>query len=330
MTTTGLEQNHTPPIGGDLNEWLTYMDRSRAAEDLVDGIFDPFGTVVLGQPFAGKTWLALNIAAALATEAPDVLGRAVRSGDHRVAYIGTDPGSLQRAAERLNGLGVTGASRERLRLERLPGRANDPSAWSRWWYHQQSRGVTVVILDNLLGASDENSDLTTTAGALPVLARLGDLANEGASVMAVGHTSKGGGGGRTTLGSVAFDAYFRRKILLSAASGSLRLDVTSNDSTPDKPLYARQTPSGWFEPTEAPIRRQAARQVKDAPRPRRRRVTEDEVASVVAGMPAAEQGNISAIGRALHEAGLSATDKGGQTLYRRRQGRPGEVSPGVN
>lgn len=251
MTLTAPDELLRPPEGGSYADWLTFMESADATADLIDGIFDPFGTVVVGQPFAGKTWLALNVAAALATGRKLFLGRDVRRGCHRVVYIGTDPGSRHVAAERLRAMGVPGEAP--IRLDRLPARADDSDTWALTVRQWERERVSAVILDNLLGATPENGDMNQTDTAGPLLRRLASVADAGIAVMAIAHPAKGGGA--TPLGSVAFDAFFRRRLFM----GGSALAITSNNGHP-MVLHYRRMDDGWLEVGEPKQRLQRNRE----------------------------------------------------------------------
>ena len=222
-------RSEEPGDGATLDEWVRFLDRFAKLAEVIDGLFDGDGTVIVGAPYAGKTQLALAISACLAgSESTEFFGRPVdRTRLHSVAYVATDPGAIRRAVERLTSMGVPSGAGRGIRFYGLPGVATDTDAWARWADELHAKGVTVVVLDNLMGTVRQGEDFDKPAGAAPVLERLRELRARGFDILVVSHPAKGGG--TTPLGSVMFDAFFRRRVNLTGEGARRQLTTRSND-----------------------------------------------------------------------------------------------------
>jgi hypothetical protein len=285
----------------------------------------------------GKSHLALDMAIALISGESAFLGQPVAmGGEHRVLYASTDLGADEDGPKRFRDMvGEHGIERfgDRIRFG-LPPQADpsDRNAWLDWWKRRRDEyGTTIVILDSITMAAGESAELNSTAGAGPVLGRLMDLVQEKATVVAIGHTSKStpdSQGGRTTmLGTVRFQASFRRIVHFSKSNGLLRLAVMSNNSAP-LDLWTSRGENMRVHLVDAAVAPaedgQPARK-----RGRRRRAPVPEIRAVYDNLVAqlGHEPNESEAGRAVHEAGLSDSAAGGIQAVKRARKLPGWSDP---
>lgn len=217
------------------------------ASFIVDGIVHSSVNMILGDPEAGKTFLAVSLAKALAAD-DTWLGRKVMGGPHRTAYVTMDAGDHEATADRYAALG---GPEQGLLLGEL---ADEFPDWSATFSALRAQGVSVVVLDNvtaLMGGRDINSSAETTAvlGPIKHAARATRL-----TVVLVAHTNKGAGGsGSSHLGSQAIRALTRNTLTLTGKGGQRRLTVEGNYA-PREVLnlsFRVEGHAGLFTPTES-------------------------------------------------------------------------------
>jgi hypothetical protein len=278
--------------------------------DLVEGLWSQHLTVVVGQPYVGKTFLVLHLAKAYITGRP-LLGRAVAVPHDRptVCYVGTDDGAAEEVTERATLLGVPS---DRFYVATWAGVPADAQVdqQARIW---RERGVTAVILDNLsgmVGAADINSN-KEMAPALDLLKR---LSQHGLHVLLVHHAAKPGykgeGGGKTPMGTQTINARVRRTVLVEAASGTaVKITVMSNGSAAHEPMVAE------LRGAEAVLSDQPAS--RREPRDRNVDKKAADARTLLAGATHAELANRSKAGAAAHRLDLSSSPGGGVKLVGR-------------
>ena len=105
---------------------------------LIDGMVCPWLTLLSGQPKHGKTILAGHIATALINNQP-LLGKAVKPGDHQIAWMGYDGGwrdeIVSRFKYRANNKIATYA----------PIRTIDENLWREFAHTLKEDGTTLLI-----------------------------------------------------------------------------------------------------------------------------------------------------------------------------------------
>ena len=74
-----------------VDEVLLDLELTDYSDFLIDGVVSSTVTTILGDPYLGKTYMAIDIARALTTGQP-FLGRPVNRQVDRVAFLCTDPG----------------------------------------------------------------------------------------------------------------------------------------------------------------------------------------------------------------------------------------------
>lgn len=207
----------------DVSHWLDYY--ADTPEFLVDGLVPASATLVIGEPMAGKSLLALDLATALST-GDEWLGRAVQGGPHRVAFLVTDPGAVAETSRRWKDR--TGASTGLLVGQFDTG---NPEGWQRIAEGVEDDGTTVLVLDNLLGALA--GDVNSAKDCRVLTDGLNLVLSTGAAVIAVHHTGKAGehGPGRSPLGSQHLKAWPRSVLRLSHRGGPDRRALTTESNS---------------------------------------------------------------------------------------------------
>lgn len=84
-----------------VDDVLLDLELTDYSDFLIDGVVSSTVTTILGDPYLGKTYLAIDIARSLTTGAP-FLGRPVIRQVDRVAFLCTDPGGNITVARRVN------------------------------------------------------------------------------------------------------------------------------------------------------------------------------------------------------------------------------------
>ena len=149
---------------------------------LVDGILHRSMTLIHGQTTAGKSMLAMSLAVAVASGAPDWNGQ-VLSASGPVTYVGGDPGVIYEAYDRLSRV-RDGLGDGEIRII-APERPTRREAWEEIADH--SGGSRLLILDNLTqfvpGSLNDDSAVRAVMEELTILTR-NDMA-----VCVLAHTS---------------------------------------------------------------------------------------------------------------------------------------------
>jgi hypothetical protein len=86
---------------------LAEMEQEGFKDFVVEGLVSSSVTTILGDPYLGKTYLALDAARSLLTGEP-FLGREVNGTYERVAFLCTDPGGQYDIARRADRMGIEG------------------------------------------------------------------------------------------------------------------------------------------------------------------------------------------------------------------------------
>src|SRR5580692_7187715 len=86
---------------------LTEMEQEGFRDFVVEGLISSSVTTILGDPYLGKTYLALDGARSLLTGEP-FLGVKVSKTYDRVAFLCTDPGGQYDIARRSARMGIEG------------------------------------------------------------------------------------------------------------------------------------------------------------------------------------------------------------------------------
>lgn len=278
--------------------------------DIVEGLWSPHLTVVIGQPYVGKTFLVLHLAKAYVTGTP-LLGRAVAAGHEHpaVCYVGTDDGAAEEVTERATLLGIPD---DRFHVATWPGMPTDAQVdqQARAW---RGLGITAVILDNLsgmVGAADINSN-KDVAPALNLLRR---LSQHGFHVLLVHHAAKPGhkgeGGGKTPMGSQVINASARRTVRVESTSGTaVKITVDSNGSAAVEPFAAELRGAEATLSEKQSPRREPRNRDGDLRAERARRLLAEAAPEELKGQAAA--------GRALVRLGIADKPENGRAMIKR-------------
>lgn len=194
--------------------------------------------MLVGQPFIGKSWLALHMIHALVTDSP-LLGRHVQGGPHVVAYVPTDGGAASHDSARAASLQLP---KGRLFIcDRLDiATWADPALAVREARGWRRRGVTCAVFDPLLNFIPGTGEVNSDAHMRPVTRALQAVADEGIAVLVVHHSPKPGPhgvGGRGALGTQHLTAWPRRMLHLERPNpngSKVNLSVTNNNSAPER------------------------------------------------------------------------------------------------
>jgi hypothetical protein len=257
---------------------------AHAPKYLIDGLVHATATMVIGDPKAGKSFLTVSLAHALASGQATWLGRAVNGGPHRVAFLLTDVGAQAETADRLAALG--GAP------DVLLASWSTDAVWADEAERLAQENVSVVIVDNLMGTLPAGAEVNSQKDCATTLEGLKQFVARGMAVIVVHHTPKAGQGGlgkgKSPMGSTYITAWARHLLRLErqgaartlaawgnhTAGESLRLDMSVEDGAvafsvaekvPERRLArgtasraaARTSFAKWFLTTPAASMRQA-------------------------------------------------------------------------
>ncbi|MGY1636035.1 AAA family ATPase [Geodermatophilus sp. SYSU D00742] len=180
-----------------------HQDRARF---LVEGLIHATTTLVYGLTEAGKSWLMVDLVAAL-VGGDSWLGQPVNGGPRRCLVLAADAGGKWEYADRIgDGFGAD------MLLGTPP--AVDLELWKDTADEAVCEDVGVVVVDNLYawaGAVDMNSN----AEVARPLACLGALAHAGLAVVLVHHTNSGG---NKPAGVHSIPAFFRHGLKVTKTS----------------------------------------------------------------------------------------------------------------
>ncbi len=201
----------------------------RAPEYLIQGLLSSSLTSLAGDPGAGKTYLAIGMADALLNGESDFLGCPVLTRLERVAILTTDangaPDVRKRAARATRGGGMIYAVA--CPLIDMP--------WADVTAEIVLRGIQLVIIDNVMGFSEDPNDVVAAKHLSSVFLDWHRL--HGVATLMLTHTAKPGASGpahgvNAAYGSRYWTVPARVKARLTFDRRSQRRQVTTvnNDS----------------------------------------------------------------------------------------------------
>lgn len=204
----------------DSSAWL----ETDEPDFIVDGLVPSSATLIIGEPMEGKSLLTIDLAAALISGEP-WLGREVMGGPHRVGFVVTDPNAGLETCRRWEDR--TGST-EGLPVARLDLEAG---GWEAVAGQAQAAGLTVLILDNVLGSLP--GDVNSARDCRALTDGLNLVLATGCAVIAVHHTAKAGehGPGRSPLGSQHLKAWPRSVLRLFKRGGPDSRGLTTESNT---------------------------------------------------------------------------------------------------
>lgn len=194
--------------------------RGQRTPFIVEGLINTSATMVYGQPKAGKSFLTVDLADALASGASSWLGQPVNGGPHRVAFGLTDSAGDFETADRLHALGHRAEDRVLI----CPVRPE--TDWPALVSALRDKGVTVFILDNLLLAMPPGADPNSAKDTRIVTDALIRLNDAGIAVVLVHHAPKAEAG--TAMGSQQITAWARTILRLTGSGSGRTLNVKGN------------------------------------------------------------------------------------------------------
>lgn len=223
-----------------VDEVLLDLELTDYSDFLIDGVVSSTVTTILGDPYLGKTYLAIDIARSLTTGAP-FLGRPVNRQVDRVAFLCTDPGGNITVARRVSKAGLDG--RRVLTQQFYP-----PENWGEW------QAAVRLFLRERIGAIviDNTTDIAGDANDPREVKKITDglrlWSDNGATILNLHHRNKGGG----YFGSSLWRKWTRAELELTgrAKTQDRRLQSIANDVEPlDLKLKFRHWESPSFTVT---------------------------------------------------------------------------------
>ena len=218
---------------------------------LVEGLIHSGPTLLSGAPEAGKTYLALSLARAIAEGDEYWLGRKLHNPGGRVVFGVTDPVSDKEMARRLAGHPLACEDVSAIRLH--GGMERDD--WEALAWEVRKTDSRLFVLDNLLGAMPPGKDVNNSSEVRVVTDGLNRIIDAGCTVLMLHHTNKGGmGQSKTPLGSRYITAWPRATMTLDKGSDSLRRLTYGGNEAAGGVLDLDFTPDAetgvWFTVTE--------------------------------------------------------------------------------
>ena len=290
---------------------------------LLDGLVHPHATLLTGPPKAGKSFLVVEWAEALASGAP-WHGREVLGGPKPVLILPTDPGGEAEYARRFSA--DTGANIALMH----PPRPGDVHAWQRLAEDAAFNGVGLVVLDNLY-SYNPTAKITDNGEVGVTLAGLMELGRRGIAYLVVHHPPKGVTG---YAGTTSIEAHFRHLLYMGkggrldiggneAASGALRLTRGNDGRTVQVSAVEQVDRADSPRPGGTARDRQAARQ---------QRVEQaiEELAKMPPGMSdRAQARRLAAVIDGIHSEsqGRTLRDKAVKAMTERTVAGPGHGAP---
>jgi len=269
---------------------------------LIEGMVCPWLTLLSGQPKHGKTLLAGHIATALINN-ETLLGKQVKSGKHKVAWMGYDGGWRNEIVSRLKS-----KANNQIALC-APLRTIDELHWRQFASQLRERGVTLFVLDHLYGMAGTIG--LNDANNFAILANLLRPIYEEFKipVLVLAQAGKGEFSRGRAAHSVALEAEARSllKLYEKRSHGHRKLDISSNTNG-EETLAIRLTPDTIEIKTAKEI---VVREVKD-----RETI---EVARELLSNPkvVSELNSWSGAGRALFQLGYSSNPSAGRSMANR-------------
>lgn len=206
-----------------VDEILLELELDDYKDFLVDGLIAADVTTILGDPFVGKTYLAIDIARSLTTGKP-LLGRQVAKTVDRVAFLCTDPGGCIKIARR-----VAAAGLDKTRV--VAQQFYPPQTWQEWQEAVavfKSNHIDAIIVDNTTDLAD---DANNPRDVKVITDGLRLWSDNGTTILNVHHLNKGHAGqNRGMFGSSMWRKWTRVELLLTKSYGRHHLETTANDA----------------------------------------------------------------------------------------------------
>lgn len=232
-----------------VDEILLEMEQTDYCDFLVDGLISSSVTTIIGDPYIGKTMLAVDAARSLTTGDP-FLGRSVTKTVDRVAFLCTDPGGRRDVARRVQAAGL---DRRRVLAQQFytPGTFND---WKQAVNDLRRERIGALVVDN---TTDLAMDANNPRDVKTVIDGLRLWSDDGATILNLHHRNKNT---RGYFGSVMWQKWTRLELELTGNPRTVarRLRSKCNDAEPvDMALVLdhERSPAFWVTASRAPQRR---------------------------------------------------------------------------
>ena len=228
---TALAPVGTAPYFRDIYVRDHWPERERETH-LIAGVLSTTLTVLAGQPTAGKTHLAVGMAAALLNDEPRFLGCELSGGLESVAFVCTDADGAASVRRRLAPL-VKRDDPGRVRV--VDYSATGEVAWTALVDAVAGLAPGLLVVDNVLGIVDDVND---NGEARRVTAPLLGLTQQGTAVLLLTHTGKPSPTGpahgvNAAIGARTWSVPARVKATLTSREDQRRqIKAYSNDSAP--------------------------------------------------------------------------------------------------
>ena len=266
---------------------------------LIEGMVCPWLTLLSGQPKHGKTILAGHIATALINNEP-LMGKKVKPGDHRIAWMGYDGGWKTEIGDRLK-------SKANNKIATYaPIRTIDENLWREFAFELKQDGTTLFILDHLYGMAGTIG--LNDANNFAILANLLRPIYEEYKipVLVLAQAGKGEFSNGRAAHSVALEGEARCLLRLyeKRSHGYRKLDISSNTNGEER-IAIRLTPE-QIEIKETK---------EKAPREVVGRETIEVAKNLLSNQSVKDELNsCSGAGRALAKHGLSRNPSAGRSM----------------
>ncbi|MGY2075626.1 AAA family ATPase [Blastococcus sp. SYSU DS0828] len=200
---------------------------------LIAGVLSTTLTVLSGAPTAGKTHLAVGMAAALLNGEREFLGCDLSGELDAVAFVCTDADGAASVRRRIAPL-VAAPNRKRVRV--VDYSATGDAEWNALMDAVTGLAPGLLVVDNVLGIVDDVND---NGQAKRVIGPLLRLTQQGTAVLLLTHTGKPGPTGpahgvNAPIGARTWSVAARVKAVLTSREKDQRrqLAVRSNDGEP--------------------------------------------------------------------------------------------------
>jgi hypothetical protein len=207
-----------------VDEILLEMEQTGYREFLVDGLISSSVTTIIGDPYIGKTCLAIDAARSLTT-GEAFLGRSVVRTVDRIAFLCTDPNGRRDVAER-----VRNAELDKRRV--LAQQFYTPASFDEWKLavnDLRRERVGAIVVDN---TTDLALDANNPADVKTVIDGLRLWSDDGATILNLHHRNKSAA--RGYFGSVLWQKWTRLELELTGSPRSTvrRIQSKINNGAP--------------------------------------------------------------------------------------------------
>jgi hypothetical protein len=196
------------------------MDARTEPRWLIDGFIGQTPALLYADPKVGKTFLAVNMVAALIDGAPTFLDGPTVNGPVPCLYVALDRGGKDEITERLEGLTTTPTF--------ITGDLDEAEILKT----VTAEGIRFVVLDNVTRILKGVDNFNDPGSIEPLTSFIEEIEELDAAVLTIHHTSKPSKdtpqSGRSPSGTYALMAYFRQLIEMTPNQIVLRSNYVKN------------------------------------------------------------------------------------------------------